>query len=122
MKRKTLIDRLDTLVRNIVRARDKNQCQWCGRRVSGRDSQVSHIIRRRLYFARWDLNNVKLLCGHCHTQWHDNQIEGAKWFEEKFPDRHEYIMELKKTKVGTWKDAELLEIEASLKKIWKEMQ
>ena len=122
MKRKTLIKRLDDLVRKIVRKRDRDRCCWCGKAVRGRDSQVSHVIRRRLYFARWDLNNVKLLCGHCHALWHDNQLQGASWFKMRYPERHEYLLELRKTKVGTWKDWELLEIEDNLKQIWKEMQ
>jgi len=91
-KRRRIIKRLDNLVREVVRLRDDNTCQRCGKRVEGSDSQPSHVIPKgRCLYLRWDLLNVKLLCMACHRWWHLNPIAAAEWFKAKFPARYAYV-------------------------------
>jgi len=90
--RKTQIKKLDTLARKVVIRRDKGICQKCGK--EGTD--MSHVVpRSKGYALRWDLQNLKLLCKGCHMfgreSWHKNPMEAWKWFEDKFPDRAEYL-------------------------------
>lgn len=119
MSRKAIINRLDSLVRKIVRLRDDSQCQWCGKLVSGYDAQTSHVNSRQFYATRWALPNVKLLCGRCHAKWHDKPVEALRWFNEKFPERQNWI-EHYKYEMKTWRDSDLLELEAELKTKLKE--
>lgn len=89
---KGMIKRLDDYTREKVRERDKHRCVWCGKRVEGFNSQVSHVIPKgRSLHLRWDMSNVKLLCAYCHNEkWH-KRAEGRKWFDEKYPERAEYV-------------------------------
>ena len=92
-KRKRLTDRLDELVRLIIRKRDGNRCQRCGKHVQGSDSHPSHVVPKGNGASkrRWDLLNIKLLCTHCHQWWHLNPTESGCWFAEAFPARHDYL-------------------------------
>lgn len=84
--------KLDGIVRELVRRRDNDRCQWCLKYVQGSDSQPSHVITKgSCFYLRWDLNNVKLLCYHCHSfRWH-LMSEGRKWFDKAFPERAAYV-------------------------------
>ena len=93
-KRRRLTDRLDEVCRNIIRLRDNNQCQKCGKMVKGTDSHACHVVAKGggASFRRWDLLNFFLGCTHCHFQfWHDNPLQGSLWFRGKFPARAEYL-------------------------------
>ena len=91
--RKKLVEKLDNQLREYVIKRDKSFCQWCGKKVTGSDRHVSHVIpRSRGMRLRWEPYNVKLLCFHCHmNKWHKNPLESAKWFAEKSPERKKYL-------------------------------
>ena len=91
--RKALSDKLDKVSKQIVKLRDGNVCQHCGKWVEGRDRQASHVIPVSAGSKlRWDPMNMKVLCNYCHLHWwHKNPMEAAQWFEEKFPDRWEYL-------------------------------
>lgn len=90
--RKKLIDRLDKVSRKLVYLRDDYTCQHCGKR-NGSDYQASHVIPVSAGAKlRWDLQNMKVLCYHCHLNWwHKNPLESARWFEQKFPERAAYL-------------------------------
>lgn len=93
-KRKRLTDRLDDLCREVIRARDNNQCQRCGKTIEGSDSQMSHIIAKGngASLRRFDLLNIVLMCGRCHLYWWHKEItEAGKWFAETFPARDAYL-------------------------------
>jgi 5-methylcytosine-specific restriction endonuclease McrA len=92
-KASTLRKRLETLVKDFVKKRDKNICQRCGKYVEGSDCHGSHVIPVSAGNQfRFDPINIKVLCYHCHLNWfHKNPLEAAKWFREKFPDRYEYL-------------------------------
>lgn len=91
--RKSKVKELDELVKKIVRKRDENRCQWCGKYVTGSNCHVSHVIpRSKGYALRWDLQNLKVLCYHCHINvWHKNPIEASAWFDYEFPYRADYL-------------------------------
>jgi len=92
-KRKKLTDRLDDLCRQVVRLRDNNQCQKCGKIIKGSDSHPCHVVAKGSGASqrRWDLLNMFLGCMKCHRWWHDNPTESGKWFAEKFPARNAYL-------------------------------
>ncbi len=61
---KSIVKRLDAIVRKIVLARDK-RCVTCG---SNETPQVSHYISRSHISTRWDLRNCNLQCSKCHLK------------------------------------------------------
>jgi|9_EtaG_2_1085328.scaffolds.fasta_scaffold04369_7 5-methylcytosine-specific restriction endonuclease McrA len=86
-------DKLEKLVKGMVKQRDKNTCQKCNKVVEGANCHASHVIPvsrdGRLAF---DPINLKVLCFHCHINWwHKHPTESGKWYESKFPDRLEYL-------------------------------
>lgn len=91
--RKALVKKLDKLSKDVVRLRDGNTCQHCGKWVEGSGRHCSHVIPVSAgHKLRWDPLNMKILCYHCHINWwHKNPMEAAKWFEETFPERWEYL-------------------------------
>lgn len=94
IKRK-LKDKLEKLVKKIVKIRDKNTCQKCGKVVEGSNCHASHVIPvsrdGRLAF---DVINIKVLCLHDHLYWwHKHPIEAGAWFTDKFPHRWVYLEE-----------------------------
>lgn len=109
-ERKKLIDELDVLSKNIAKKRDGNTCQKCFKYVEGGNRQGSHVIPVSAGSKlRWDPLNIKVLCHHCHLNWwHKNPMESAKWFEETFPDRWEYLQNNRGTKKFTIQELEEL--------------
>jgi len=92
-ERKKIKDRLEKLVKTIVKIRDNYTCQMCGKRVEGVNCHGSHVIPvsadGRLAF---DPENLKVLCYHCHLQvWHLNVVDSGLWFEKTFPERWESL-------------------------------
>lgn len=65
-KASNLTNRLDALVRRIVRARDI-RCVTCG---SAEALEVSHYLGRARHGIRWDLKNCNLQCHACHREYH----------------------------------------------------
>ena len=78
----------DTLFSKLIRRRD-GRCQVCG---TTENLQCSHVVPRANLHLRWDDNNAKALCIKHHLYWwHRNPLEAWEWFENKFPDRTEYL-------------------------------
>lgn len=116
--RRKLKDKLETLVKEIVRIRDNRTCQYCGKMdLQGANCHVSHVIpRSKSLLLSFDLTNLKVLCYHHHINWwHKNPVEAGEWFKYKFPERWEYLKE-KKDIVRPIKDFELEEMVVLLKK------
>lgn len=65
-ERKKLVKKLDEVVRQICRKRDKSCCS-CGKRLND-TAQVSHYISRRVYAVRWDLRNCHMSCPGCNLR------------------------------------------------------
>ena len=89
-RRKKVKDELDKLSARYIKIRDGGICQWCGRNTN---IHVSHIIpKSRGDRYRWDPENLKCLCYHCHLSvWHKDPIAAMGWFKQKFPERHKYL-------------------------------
>lgn len=94
MKKSTLKNKLDTLCRIVIKLRDDYTCQRCGSPCSGRGCHWSHIYSRKAYSMRWDLLNSLVLCAGCHQWYHSNPLSGREWFEQKFPARLAYWVQL----------------------------
>ena len=96
-KKSYYIKKIDKAVGEQIKERDKHTCQHCETKVSGQNEHVSHVIPRSKGNAlRWDKNNLKILCFHCHINWwHKNPTESGEWFRRKFPKRYKYLMENK---------------------------
>ena len=85
--------RLEKLVKEIVKIRDGNVCQFSGELVEGSNCHASHVIPvsadGRLAF---DPLNLKVLSYHWHLNWwHKHPIAAGDWFKTKFPTRWEYL-------------------------------
>ena len=72
--RKTLVRKADELFRRLILSR--GSCQSCG---SKQYLQTAHIITRKYYCLRFDLNNALCLCAVCHRNFHDSPIEFGRW-------------------------------------------
>jgi len=113
--RQRIVKRLDDLLREIVRLRDNDTCQKCGKTVYGSNSQPSHVIAKgRCLLLRWDLLNVKLLCNSCHRWWHLNPINAASWFADRFPSRYDYVKQYE-YKLSRMRMSDFQQIESLLK-------
>lgn len=115
--RKQIINKLDQLSKDVVRKRDGNICQHCGKWVEGPNRQVSHVVPVSAgHKLRWDPLNMKIMCYHCHLNWwHKNPMEAAEWFATTFPERWEYLQANR----GTYKFSlsELEQLENDLKEL-----
>lgn len=111
---------LDKLVKDYVKERDNHTCQHCGKIVSGKSCQGSHVFSvGSCSVLQFEPLNIKTLCGHCHLWWHSTPIEAAQWFERKFPERLAQLNVLKQTKTKT-STVELQELINKYKQINKD--
>lgn len=93
MKKKTLKNKADKLWREAVWKRDKYQCQVCGKEARN----AHHIVGRRNFRLRWEIDNGITLCPYHHTfsstfSAHQTPTIFAEWFRDMFPDRHHFLM------------------------------
>jgi len=103
-KIKTLQNKLTKLVHKHIKIRDNYICQWCGVHVEGSNAHPSHVIpKSEGNVLRWEPLNIKTLCFHCHiNKWHKNPNDAADWFQEKFPERWEYLQKHRRD-IVKWK-------------------
>jgi len=77
----------------LVRQRDGNQCQICGRK----DFIISHhIIPKELKQFALDLNNGVALCRKCHKynfsiSPHRNALAFCFWLQKVKPSQYDYL-------------------------------
>jgi len=85
--------KLEDLVKLYCKVRDNWICQKCGKWVEGSDAHGSHVIPvSQGNQFRFDPENIKTLCYHCHLNWwHKAPLESGQWFREKFPERSKYL-------------------------------
>ena len=89
--KKTLKNKLDKLVSEIVRKR--GECQLCNksRRVQ---LQCCHIFSRKYLNTRWDLDNVLCMCAGCHFRSHAEPILFAEWVKKRLgEDKYNLLKE-----------------------------
>jgi hypothetical protein len=116
-ERKRLTKRLDDLCREIVRIRDRNTCQRCGKHITGHDSHPCHIIPKGkgASLRRFDLLNIFLGCFHCHRWWHDNPIDATAWFTKFASHRLAYLSIYRNGKPAKITTPEMRELAETLK-------
>lgn len=117
--RKSLIKKLDDVVRQIIRLRDTHCCS-CGKRLED-NLQVSHYIGRRHYSLRWDLRNVAGSCPGCNLLHNHNTLPYTTFmireYGEEILKEFSEIMKLH-TKFSTSQLEELLhKIEEQIKEL-----
>lgn len=111
-----------------IRARDRWQCQKCGRAYRpweefGDNSHLrglhnAHMFGRGAHMTRWDENNTCALCYGCHAYLDSHPIEKTEFFRKRLGDELFSITEFKshQTYFGWKKDAK--QIEARYKKMF----
>lgn len=94
--KKKLKDKLEKVVKSIVKIRDKNICQKCQKKVEGANCHASHVIPvSRDGRLAYDPINLKVLCFHCHINWwHKHPIESGQWYLSEFPERYAVIEQI----------------------------
>lgn len=65
MTSKSWIKKLDKIVGDIVKARDRYSCVVCGH---GSNLTPGHLFSRVAKSTRWDLDNVFCQCVHCNSE------------------------------------------------------
>lgn len=114
--RKKLIEELDKLFAQVVRKRDGNTCQYCGKYSDdNRAIHVNHVIpRSQGYRYRWIPGNGICLCFKHHIGWwHKHPLAAAKWFRNKYPERYKYLSALPSEPVK-YSDDDLAQIKQAL--------
>lgn len=102
--RKRLVKRLDEIVSQIVRKRDK-KCVTCG---SVKQLGCGHIFSRAHYSTRWDLDNCHAQCWVCNykARWSDT-IFYPEWYREKFGEKKFLKLYEKWKTITHYKDSDL---------------
>jgi hypothetical protein len=73
--------------------REKGFCEKCGTKNS--DFDTAHVVGRKNLTLRWDILNLLCLCRDCHRWGHAHPKEFRKWFDNKYPERSEYVDSVK---------------------------
>lgn len=104
--RKTLIKKLDAIVSQYVRMRDK-KCICCG---TTENLTCGHLFSRVSYSTRWEEMNVHAQCTGCNLKHEYNPHIMTIAFIKKYgQERYEKLLELH-VKPKKFKDADLQEL------------
>lgn len=103
-----LHDKCWAMAKKVVQLRDHHQCQHCFKPASGSNGHTSHVLPKSTHGAlKYVLDNLKLLCYHCHINWwHKNPIEAGMWFKSAFPERWDAVKDRKRTRSYRIEDLE----------------
>lgn len=91
--KRVVSNKITEILRKEIVLRDKSTCQWCNKKLEGRNCHMSHVYSKGAHpELKHDPLNVKILCYHCHMQkWHKDPDIAIDWFKSKFPKRYEYL-------------------------------
>lgn len=85
---KVRIDPLDKLFSHLIKLRDNNICQYCGKG----GNQTSHFHSRRKKSVRWDLDNAVWACFSCHMYLGEHPNKHYEFFKKRLgSDRFEEL-------------------------------
>lgn len=114
--RKGRIKKLDKIVTDILRLRDK-VCVTCGRPDA---STSSHYITRRWHATRWDLTNCNLQCRPCNYRHGKDPAPYSLFMVKKYGKEAVERLSIKARKRTNYKNYDLDDIYEELTKIYKE--
>lgn len=122
-KRRPTVKQLDALCRQVVMARDRNQCQLvrAGMGACGGHLQACHIYGKGAHPAlRFDPENVIAGCWRHHApqspaSWHSNPMVYVDWFRAEYPERAKRLLLLSQTRRRVDASATRLYLESLLK-------
>lgn len=127
--KKTVINRLDKLARDICKKQANNTCAKCGMYSDdGTIIQWAHIEGRRKKggLMRWSQNNCLALCAgpysnSCHYWFDNNKIASSEWLRSAYPEKYNWLHELvngkpRSEQLFTETVFDLLDLEQELKK------
>lgn len=122
MKRKTLKNKLDRIVSQIVR--DRGYCEYCKKRLPPAKLHPHHFFSRSNLAVRWDMDNLFCLCAEHHTLSHQFSahktpaffVEWAKEYRGK--EWYDRVC-VKAATPKHWTDKELEELYVELKSKWE---
>lgn len=119
ISRKGIVKKLDKIVSEYVRLRDK-QCVLCGNREA---LGAGHIFSRKAYSTRWDIRkdgNVHCQCWPCNYKHVMDQYPYFDWYTKKFGQKRFDALRREFKTVKKYKTHELIDlyavIEEQLKK------
>lgn len=94
-ERKKLVQKLDTIVSLLVRARDK-RCVLCGTRLNLTNG---HLWSRVAYSTRWYLPNCHCQCSSCNYSHEFDPYPYQEWFKKKYGEMayHELYRKFKRS-------------------------
>lgn len=132
-KRNKVEEKLDEVVRDIMRIRQNYTCQKCGKKhePGTNQIQVSHYFGRTHRGTRWDFDNLDLLCGvmyyqkgrgwtmgSCHGEWEKEKNGAYMHFMKKKLGENKYnILEMKALGVSHFSIVDLMLMLEEMKKI-----
>lgn len=103
--RQRLIATLDKEISLLVR--EKGYCEASDVSACGGVLQDAHIIGRSNHTIRWDLANHLSLCWKHHLYFcHSNPADFTLWYQTKYPDRWQYLLEARKLTIK-WTEQDL---------------
>lgn len=95
VKRTTLKAKADKLFRDIVRSRGECQLRGLDHVACDDELQTMHIVGRGNYRLRWEEENALCGCSGHHFYYTNNPYFWGILIQEKFPEKHAFIMQHK---------------------------
>ena len=111
--RKTLVKKLDDVVREIVLNRN-SKCVVCG---SNYRLEPGHIFTRKYYSTRWSLDNVWTQCHSCNLKHVHDTYPFFTWYQKRFGQRKFEELHAKFIHSEPIKDWQLIELYEELKMV-----
>lgn len=118
-KKSTVINKNDSLARELNIKVHGNRCERCGKDGRVYKMDWSHVFPREIKAIRWDMDNCMVHCFTCHKWWHDRPLETKDWFDEKYPGRRKRLQD-KVNKAGLQTVDDYLKIQSTLKEALNE--
>lgn len=117
-KRKTLTNKLDRIVSEIVRA--GGQCECCKKKLDPSRLNAHHVFTRTMRSVRWDLDNLICLCPSCHMfsstlSAHGHPLPFSEWIREYKGEDWYRKLYIKAYSIKQWSDKELIDLYEELK-------
>ena len=114
---KKLVEKLDKVVREIIKARDK-KCVTCG---NTQGLQCGHLFSRSAFSTRWDLRNCNAQCYPCNFRHELDSYPYNKWFITKYGQKEWDRLHLRYSTAERWTEVRLQEKQTILEAVLRGM-